>query len=166
MKLFDIFNPCAFGNLIDKANDDLSEKDLTRIMGYLDQAKHCVLSTLNKKKATRLCSKDKTRKAVIDFLLHKATTMRICYPVNQEFDTDVLIREVTQNADKSITVHGTYETEPDTVTIGDYGSAITKSNQVSVNLVIQPDDLNILSYNGEPPYRLGIQGWRKEITLR
>lgn len=37
MKTFDIFNdifnPCAFNDSLIKANDNLTEKDLTRIMG-------------------------------------------------------------------------------------------------------------------------------------
>lgn len=166
MKPFDIFNPCAFCDLINKANDDLSEKNLTRIIGYLDQAKQYAQATLNDKKAARLCPEDEIRKAVIDFILHKATTMCIYSPCNQEFKTDVSIKEVTQNTDEYITIFGTYETEPDKDKIGDYGSTITKNGSFDVNLVVQLADLNVLSRNVEPPFTLGIQGWRKEITVR
>ena len=166
MKTFDIFNPCAFNDLLVKANDELSEKDLTRIIESLDTAKRYTQATLNDKKAARLCPEDEIRKAAIDFILHKATTMCIYSPCNQEFKTDVSIKEVTQNTDEYITILGTYETEPDRDKIGDYGSTITKSGSFNVNMVIQLADLNVLSRNVEPPFTVGIQGWRKEITVR
>ncbi len=166
MKPFDIFNPCAFNDLLVKANDELSEKDLTRIMECLDTAKRYTQATLNEKKAARLCPEDEIRKAVIDFILHKATTLCIYSPCNQEFKTDVSIKEVTQNTDEYITIFGTYETEPDRDKIGDYGSTITKSGSFNVNMVIQLADLNVLSRKCEPPFTIGIQGWHKEITVR
>lgn len=166
MKTFDIFNPCAFNDLLVKANDELSEKDLTRIIESLDTAKRYTQATLNDKKAARLCPEDEIRKAAIDFMLHKATTLCIYSPCNQEFKTDVSIKEVTKNTDEYITIFGTYETEPDRDKIGDYGSTITKSGSFNVNMVIQLSDLNVLSRNVEPPFTIGIQGWRKEITVR
>jgi hypothetical protein len=87
-------------------------------------------------------------------------------PCNQEFKTDVSIKEVTQNTDEYITIFGTYETEPDRDKIGDYGSTITKSGSFNVNMVIQLADLNVLSRKCEPPFTIGIQGWHKEITVR
>lgn len=166
MKPFDIFNPCAFNDSLAKANAELTEKDLTRIMGYLDQAKQYAKSTLNEKKAARICPEDEIRKAAIDFILHKATTMCIYSPCNQEFKTDVSIKEVTQNTDEYITICGTYETEPDKDKIGDYGSTITKSGSFNVNLVVQLADLNVRSRDIEPPFTIGIQGWHKEIAVR
>lgn len=166
MKTFDIFNPCAFNDLLVKANDELSEKDLTRIIESLDTAKRYTQATLNDKKAARLCPEDEIRKAAIDFILHKATTMCIYSPCNQEFKTDVSIKEVTKNTDEYITIFGTYETEPDKDKIGDYGSTITKSGSFNVNMVIQLADLNVLSRKCEPPFTIGIQGWHKEITVR
>lgn len=166
MKIFDIFNPCAFNDSLAKANDELTEKDLTRIMGYLDQAKQYAQSTLNEKKAARICPEDEIRKAAIDFILNKATSMCIYSPCNQEFKTDVSIKEVTQNTDEYITICGTYETEPDKDKIGDYGSTITKSGSFNVNLVVQLADLNVRSRDIEPPFTIGIQGWHKEIAVR
>jgi hypothetical protein len=166
MKIFDIFNPCVFNDSLNKANAELTEKDLTRIMAYLDQAKQYAQSTFNEKKAARLCPEDEKRKAAIDFILHKATTMCIYSPFNQEYQTDVSIKEVTQNTDEYITIYGTYETEPDKDKIGDYGSTITKRGNINVNLVVQLADLNVLSRNVEPPFTIGIQGWHKEITVR
>jgi len=166
MKIFDIFNPCAFNDSLDKANADLSEKDLSRILGYLDQAKQYAQASLNEKKAARICPEDETRKAAIDFILHKATKLCIYAPFNQEFQTNVSIREVTRNTDEYITICGTYETEPDREKIGEYGSTITKSGNFNVNLVIQLADLNVLSRKCEPPFTIGIQGWRDEISVR
>lgn len=166
MKTFDIFNPCAFNDLLVKANDELSEKDLTRIMESLDTAKRYTQATLNDKKAARICPEDEIRKAAIDFILHKATKLCIYSPSNQEFKTDVSIKEVTRNTDEYITIFGTYETEPDRDKIGDYGSTITKSGSFNVNMVIQLADLNVLSRKCEPPFTVGIQGWHKEITVR
>lgn len=166
MKPFDIFNPCVFNDSLAKANAELTEKDLTRIMGFLDQAKQYAQSTLNEKKAARIRPEDEIRKAAIDFILHKATTMCIFSPCNQEFKTDVSIKEVTRNTDEYITICGTYETEPDKDKIGDYGSTITKIGDFNVNLVIQLADLNVRSRDTEPPFTIGIQGWHKEITVR
>lgn len=166
MKPFDIFNPCTFNDSLVRANDELTEKDLTRIMGYLDQAKQYAQSTLNEKKAARICPEDEIRNAAIDFILHKATTMCIYSPCNQEFKTDVSIKEVTQNADEYFTIFGTYETEPERDKIGDYGSTITKSGSFNFNMVIQLADLNVRSRNVEPPFTIGIQGWHKEISVR
>lgn len=170
MKVFDIFNdifnPCAFNDSLIKANDKLTEKDLSRIMGYLDQAKQYAQASLNKKKAARICPEDEIRKAAIDFILHKATTMCIYSPCNQEFKTNVSIKEVTKNTDEYITIFGTYETEPERDKIGDYGSTITKSGIFKVNLVIQLADLNVRSRDAEPPFTIGIQGWHKEIAVR
>lgn len=166
MKTFDIFNPCAFNDLLVKANDELSEKDLTRIIESLDTAKRYTQATLNDKMAARLCPEDEIRKAAIDFILHKATKLCIYSPCNQEFKTDVSIREVTRNTDEYITICGTYETEPDRDKIGEYGSTITKSGNFNVNMVIQLADLNVLSRDTEPPFTIGIQGWHKEIAVR
>ena len=166
MKPFDIFNPCAFNDSLDKANDELTEKDLTRIMGFLDQAKQYAQSTLNEKKAARIRPEDEIRKAAIDFILHKATKLCIYSPCNQEFKMDVSIKEVTQNTDEYITICGTYDTEPDRDKIGDYGSTITKSGSFNVNMVIQLADLNVRSRDTEPPFTIAIQGWHKEIAVR
>ena len=166
MSPFNVFDPRTFTSSLYDSEAELSEHQLKNIMNYLDQAKQMVESSLNKKKQARLCTDEDKRKAAIDYLMTKATQMCIYSPFNQEYQTDVSIREVNSDPGKSITIFGTYETEPDTDTIGEYGSTITKTGRNSVNLVILLDDLNVRTKSCEPPFTLCIEGWRKEITIR